>query len=200
MRKFVAAAACVALAACGGTAKDEKPTPDDTATNSASPEPTPSESKEPAPAPKKVVQLTTTGLKAGADAFNYEAGRNEVEAALKTLLGNPTGRGPMEECGAGPMDFTDYAGGVTVNFQDGKLVGWNWGNPRDGDPPAKAEITIAGPVKLGSPRAAVEATPGFERFDDSTLGDEFMINDNLFGFFEAGKVSMLYSGTQCFFR
>ena len=195
MRKFVAAVSLVALAACGGAKEDE---PEPTATETPRSEPTPTATET--PAPEQVVQLTTTGIKAGSEAFLFEAGRNEVEAALKGLLGDPSDRGPMEECGAGPMDFTDYAGGLTVNFQDGKLVGWNWSNPRDGDPPATGEITLAGPAELGTAKATVEAAPGYEAITDSTLGEEFSVNDNLFGFFEAGKVSMLYSGTQCFFR
>lgn len=200
MRQFVAAAACLALMACGGAAEQEAATPDETATATPSPTASTSEDGKAAPAAAKAVKLTTTGLTAGSEAFLFEAGRNEVEAALKPLLGDPTDRGPMEECGAGPMDFTDYAGGVTVNFQDGKLVGWNWRSPQDGDQPAKVDITVAGPAQLGTPRASVEAASGFAMFEESTLGDEFQINDNLFGFFEAGKVSMLYSGTQCFFR
>lgn len=199
MRLIVVAAALAGLAACGG-AKDAEPAPEKTATAGTQPEASSSPDAKPAEVGNKAVKLTTTGLEAGSEAFLFEAGRNEVEAALKPLLGNPTDRGPMEECGAGPMDFTDYAGGVTVNFMDGKLAGWNWRSPQDGDKPAIAKITVAGPAQVGTPRATVEAAPGFEMFVDSTLGDEFQINDNLFGFFEAGEVSMLYSGTQCFFR
>lgn len=206
MRQLVAVAACVALAACGGSKDDETPerTEDVAATATPSPSAAPTEAEtetnadEPAVAPSLV--LTRTGLVVGKAAFDFEAGQPQVEAALKTLMGDPVSSGPMPECGAGPMSFADYGGGIAVNFQDGKLVGWNLSSPRDGDEPAKAGISVEGPTQLGSTRAAVESQPGFAMFEDSTLGEEFQLGDDLFGFFEEGKVSMLNSGTQCFFR
>ena len=42
--------------------------------------------------------------------------------------------------------------------------------------------------------------PGFAMIEGSTLGEEFMVGDELAGFFEDGAVVMLYAGTQCFFR
>lgn len=200
MRQLVAAAALVALAACGGSGGKDEPASDDAATSSAAPDKASTDGKGADAAATKVVELTTAGLTAAGNTLNFEAARTDVEGAVQPLLGDPTDSGSMEECGAGAMDFTDYAGGLTLNFMDAKLVGWNWRSPQDGDAPAKGEITVAGSASLGTSRATVEGLPGFEMFADSTLGDEFQIGDALFGFFEAGKVSMLYSGTQCFFR
>ena len=53
---------------------------------------------------------------------------------------------------------------------------------------------------VGTDRAQVEAMGGFSMIEGSTLGDEFVLGEELAGFFEDGKVSMLYAGTQCFFR
>lgn len=202
MRHFVAAAACVALVACGGSKDEETPEPVETvpATTAPAPTPSPSETTEPEPVAKKGLELTTGGLVAGDAIVNYNARRTSVEDAVTALMGQPVRRAENGECGAGPMKFTDYPGGVTFSFQDDKLVGWNWRSPHDGDTAASVPIKAQGPAQLGTPRATVEAASGFQMFDDSTLGDEFQLSENLFGIFEAGKVSMLYSGTQCFFR
>ena len=161
---------------------------------SASPEPKVS---EPETAPRVI--LTAKGLRSGSEALLFNAGRSEVETALTSVLGKPNDRSNNDECGAGRMEFTDFDGGLTVNFQEGRLVGWNWRSAQDGDAPAKAEISTDTAAQLGNPRASVEVASGFDVFEESTLGDEFSIGD-LYGFFEEGKVSMLYAGSQCFFR
>lgn len=98
------------------------------------------------------------------------------------------------------MEFTDFAGGLTINFQNGTLVGWNWRLPQDGDMPATADISAIGDVQLGTSRDEAESVTGFSTIAESTLGEEFALGDRMGGFFDAEVVSMLYSGTQCFFR
>jgi hypothetical protein len=150
---------------------------------------------------ENVVDLRPDGLAAGAEAFYFAAGRSEVEGALARTLGEPAGRSSNGECGAGPIDFTDFPGGLAVHFQQGRLVGWNWRRPQDGDTAAKATIRLAdGDVGIGSPRAAAQAIAGFARITESTLGEEFSLGPSVGGFIENDAVSMLYSGTQCFFR
>ncbi len=153
-----------------------------------------------APVAANAVELRADGLAAGAESFFFAAGKAEVEAALAKALGPVLRSGENGECGAGPMTFTDYAGGLTAHFQDGKLVGWNWHLPQDGDRAASGTIGLAGTVQLGAPRAAIEAAAGFAKVEDSTLGEEFMISDTLGGFITGDRVEMLYAGTQCFFR
>ncbi len=55
-------------------------------------------------------------------------------------------------------------------------------------------------MQLASPRAIVEAAPGFAKVEASTLGEEFALGQNIGGFIAGDKVEMLYGGTQCFFR
>jgi hypothetical protein len=147
-----------------------------------------------------VVELRSEGLSAGAEAFFFAAGQNEVEAALAKTLGAKLRSGDNEECGAGPMTFTDFAGGLTVHFQDGGLVGWNLHAAQDGDTAANGTVKLVGDVQLGSARAVVEAAPGFAAVEGSTLGEEFALGEAIGGFIEADHVEMLYAGTQCFFR
>ncbi len=139
------------------------------------------------------VSLGREGLSAGSESFFYAAGENEVKAALAASLGEATEIGSMPECGAGPMEFASYPGGLTVNFQNGSLAGWNLDE-------ASQNIKVAVGTNVGMTRAEIEADPNFSLIADSTLGEEFIISGELAGFIEDDQVSMLYSGVQCFFR
>jgi hypothetical protein len=150
-------------------------------------------------APANVVELRSDGLAAGAEAFFFAAGQIEVEAALAKAVGPALRSGSNEECGAGPITFTDFSGGLTAHFQEGRLVGWNWHLAQDGDLPGKGTVRLVGDVQLGSPFSVVQAAPGYSAFE-STLGQEFVLGDKIGGFVEGVKVTMLYAGTQCFFR
>lgn len=146
------------------------------------------------------VELRGDGLSAGSEAFYFAAGQTEVEAALAKALGASLRSGENAECGAGPITFTDFAGGLTAHFQEGRLVGWNWHAPQDGDKPATGTVALSGKVQIGSPRAEAEAASGFAKVEGSTLGEEFALGQNIGGFIAGEKVEMLYAGTQCFFR
>jgi len=155
---------------------------------------------EEAPVAANAVALRPDGLTAGAESFYFAAGKAEVEAALAKALGAALRSGENPECGAGPITFTDYAGGLTAHFQEGRLVGWNLHLPQDGDRAASGTIAVAGTVQLGSARSVVEGAPGFAKVEGSTLGEEFALGDKLGGFITGDRVEMLYAGTQCFFR
>jgi hypothetical protein len=181
----------VLLAACNNGSEAEKG--EAAATATATPAPT-------AEAAASVVELRGEGLVAGPEAFYFEAGQKEVETALAKALGKALRTDSNAECGAGPITFTDYAGGLTAHFQEGKLVGWNWHAPQDGDTAPTGTVKAAGTVQLASGRGVVEAAPGFARDDGSTLGEEFSIGEGIGGFITDNRVEMLYAGTQCFFR
>lgn len=147
------------------------------------------------------VDLRADGLSAGPEAFYFAAGRSEVEAALTRALGEATARTSNAECGAGPVEFTDFPGGLAAHFQQGRLVGWNWRALQDGDAAPAGTIRLAsGNVAIGAPRAAAEQTAGFALITTSTLGEEFSLGPSIGGFLENDAVAMLYAGTQCFFR
>jgi hypothetical protein len=144
-----------------------------------------------------LVALHGEGLVAGAESFYFAAGRNEVETALTKVLGEPVSTSTNDECGAGPMNVTSYRGRLMVNFQDGSLVGWNIGTAPEGE---ADKIQIDADAVIGMPADELSKVPGFAPFEGSTLGEEFALSDRLGGFVEDGAVSMLYAGTQCFFR
>lgn len=148
-----------------------------------------------------VVELRGEGLSAGAEAFYFAAGQKEVEAALARVLGPAMRSGANPDCPAGPITFTDFPGGLTAHFQEGRLVGWNWHQPQDGDAPGRGGLRLSGSkVALASPRAVAEAAPGFAPIAGSTLGEEFALGEKIGGFIKDDAVEMLYAGTQCFFR
>ena len=142
--------------------------------------------------PNEVV-LKGDGLVAGPEAFYFAAGRNEVEAAIARAIGKASVTGENAECGAGPIAYSTFSGGLTVHFQNGNLVGWNWRKEAD-------FIRLSGDLRVGMPRAGIEAKSGFSMIEDSTLGEEFALGGAVGGFIEGDEVSMLYAGTQCFFR
>ncbi|GMN03581.1 aspartate-semialdehyde dehydrogenase [Erythrobacter sp. MTPC3] len=139
------------------------------------------------------VLLRADGITAGTDAFYFAAGQTEVEAALARTLGDASETGELGECGAGAMDFAKFPDGLTVNFQNGSLVGWYWDEPSE-----KLELTNE--INVGDPRAEIEGERGYSPIEDSTLGEEFAIGDRIGGFIADDAVSSLYAGTQCFFR
>ena len=153
-----------------------------------------------APLAANAVELRGEGLAVGSEAFYFAAGQKEVEAALTKALGPSLRSGENRECGAGPITFTDFAGGLTAHFKNGRFVGWNWHGAQDGDPAATGTIKLAGGLQIGSARSVIEAAPGFAAVENSTLGEEFALGDKIGGFVEGDVAEMLYAGTQCFFR
>ena len=108
------------------------------------------------------VVLRGQGLVAGPEAFYFSAGRNEVEAALLPILGEPTERSENPECGVGAMQFSEYPDGLIINFQRGNLVGWN---SRD----KVGASRVQGDVQIGSTRAEAQEAKGFAAIPASTL-------------------------------
>lgn len=144
------------------------------------------------------VQLRTDGLVAGVERFYFAAGRNEVDGALTSVIGEPFATASNEECGAGPLEMTRFRGGLMVQYERGYLVGWIFERDERGSSPS---ISVAGDVQLGTPLVEAEAADGFVLIENSTLGTEFTLGDKMGGLVgEDGKVSALYSGKQCFMR
>ncbi|MDY7099088.1 MAG: aspartate-semialdehyde dehydrogenase [Pseudomonadota bacterium] len=183
MRAILAGMACLAIAACdsGGV-------------------PPPGQEPLRASAPQveaDAVELRADGLVAGTEAFYFAAGQREVETALTAVLGEPETTTQNKECGAGPLSFTAFPGGLSVHFQNGSLAGWNVSTP---DQPIESDIKVVGDVQIGTQRSDAQEADGFAMLEGSTLGEEFSLGDRMGGFIEGDTVTMLYSGTQCFFR
>ncbi|MGN6690909.1 MAG: hypothetical protein ACTHJU_08215 [Sphingopyxis sp.] len=127
--------------------------------------------------------------------------RAEAEEALARVDGKADDRSTNEECGAGPMEFTRFDA-MTLNFQDGKFVGWFLGNENG----ASQYSTMSG-IAIGTTRAKAKQSVSIVDVPDSTLGEEFSIGtgDHVMGgiFAEPGedaKIDALFAGANCFFR
>ena len=60
---------------------------------------------------------------AGAAPFRFGAARADVDAAISEALAIAPGKSRNEECGAGPMDFSQF-GPLQIAYMDGELRGW----------------------------------------------------------------------------
>ena len=120
-------------------------------------------------------------------------------AMAEALLPETAERSTIEECGAGPMQFVKH-GGLTLNMQDGKFVGWYLEDA--------SKLTTMDGIGLGTRRSEIEKSRALEMLEDSTLGDEFALGTledaQMFGFLDGrganAKVTALYAGLNCFFR
>ena len=145
--------------------------------------------------------LLPNGLSQGADhSISFGADKEQLVAMLKRV--GAVDQNANEECGAGPMDFVTLpSAGLTVNFQDDKLVGWFL----DG---TVTTLKTKEGIGIGSTRAELEKAMAIEMQPDSTLGIEFYAprpDGGFIGGFLTGdgmdaKVESLYAGTNCFFR
>lgn len=98
-----------------------------------------------------------------------------------------------EECGAGPIQFAQFADGIQLLFQGETFQGWFLREPG---------LTTVNGIGVGSTRAALNEAFTVEMVPDSTLGFEFTAGE-LGGFLTAdgaaGTVESLYAGLTCFF-
>lgn len=145
--------------------------------------------------------LQADGVAQG-ESMDFPYGTEKLQVITMLELFGPVSENTNEECGAGPMDFlSSSATGLTLNFQEGQLVGWFF------DGHGKSTRT-AQDISVGSTRAALEVAMPIELQTDSTLGIEFFSDfgdDGFIGGFLTGEgegatVESLYAGTNCFFR
>ncbi|PKP87034.1 MAG: hypothetical protein CVT78_07765 [Alphaproteobacteria bacterium HGW-Alphaproteobacteria-17] len=201
MRNMTALAMVALLAAC-------KPAPEKTpaATETAAP-PVPEAKADGPAAATTAVSLDGEGLRfidkssGKASLLAFGVARAQAEAALANVAGKEDDRSTSDECGAGPMQFTRYDA-MTLNFQDGRFVGWFLGN----EPGARAYSTMSG-IAIGTTRAKAGESASIVDVEDSTLGEEFSIGtgDNVVGGMfaapgDTAKIDALFAGVNCFFR
>ncbi len=127
------------------------------------------------------------------------AGRNR---ARERIAGKEDDRSTNAECGAGSMEFTRYDA-MTLNFQDGKFIGWFLGN----EPGARAYSTMRAALRSvrRAPRRRKRSRSSIWR--TASLGEEFSIGsgDNVIGGMfaapgDAARIDALFAGANCFFR
>ena len=131
-----------------------------------------------------------------ATVLNFGDPQERVVEQLTMVFGGPQ-FGTNEECGVGPMEFATFDQFV-ANFQDDSFVGWMVNGPSE-------RATFTGPqgVTLGMAAADLKKLPTYDAFDDSTLGEEFLIGGEempVSGLVEDSQVAVLWGGADCNFR
>ena len=128
---------------------------------------------------------------------NFGMARDVVVPMVSAALGKPTGTGTNSECGQGPMEMVDFKGGLNLEFQDGKFVGW------DVDGREKGGYTTMNGIGIGSTLKDLRAAFGEVTVENSSLGDEFSAGD-LGGLLTSLKpdatITHLWAGSTCQFR
>mgnify|MGYP003627008632 CR=1 FL=1 len=193
----------IAMVALGLSACGSGETIADPARSAAESKPPASDEPVAATEAKVVIALDGEGLRL----VNSETGRVRLlafgsdravtEAALAVPLGQPGERSSNEECGTGPMDFSDF-GDFTANFQDGAFVGWFL---RDGD--KNSVLSTMSGVGIGTTKGEMAQSLTVEMDEESTIGTEFHAA-GLSGLLESeaadAKVTDLWAGANCIFR
>lgn len=178
----------LALAACG---QSESSTPREGSASTSAPT-----AGSAAAVGKAKIIVDANGVGTKGAPLQFGAERTAVDAALAKAFGSQPQTSRNEECGAGPMDFSQY-GPLQVGYQDGKLAGWFL---RKGEGVVTSDGVAPGVTTMES--------LGLERQVqklDTTLEGEFQYTaadyGTITGFAEPdGTITGLAAGVTCFFR
>ena len=186
MKRALLIALPFALVACGGP--EDSANPDEPVADVASVD-------ERIADAKLVVSADGVGAR-GSEPLRFGATREEVDAMAAQAFGSEGEESSNEECGAGPMDFSQY-GPLQLAFLDGKFAGWFL---REGDAVATSDGVRPGVSTL-------DALKGERQVQelDTTLEGEFKYTTADYGTItgfadEAGNIDALQAGVSCFFR
>lgn len=150
------------------------------------------------------VVVNANGLVDGASgsrgSVRFGAARAEVDALVKNALKAESEQSSNAECGAGPMEFSDF-GPLQIAYQDGKFVGWYLAN-------GGGDVVTSDGVAPGIAMAQLKEWRPVRIITDSTLEGEFEYHTRdggmITGFFEGsqndGRIVALQAGLNCFFR
>ena len=182
IRKSFLIALPLALAACG---QSEKPSEQEASPSSASPS---------LDGAKIVVDANGVGAKGAPMGFG--TARKDVDQTLETAFGAAPNTSRNEECGAGPMEFSEF-GPLQVGYQDGKLAGWFL---RSGEGVVTSDGIAPGVTTMEDLRVERQVQEL-----DTTLEGEFQYTSadygTITGFAEPdGTITGLAAGVTCFFR
>lgn len=152
----------------------------------------------------ETVELTLSGtglaVSGGEGAIlAFGSPRETAEEVVAAILGDAISRQSNEECGAGPMQFSAFAEGLTLNFQDDALVGWFLSDDADGT------LATDKGIGLSSVIGDFESAHLASRIEESTLGIEAYSESDGIGALiadgaEGETITDMYAGTNCFFR
>ncbi|MEG9267998.1 hypothetical protein [Qipengyuania sp. Mu-71] len=184
IRRALLLALPLALAACGQS--EPAPEPVETASSAASVD-----------LSDVLIVVDANGLGAkDAQPLRFGAPRAEVDQAIETAFGAAPGTSSNEECGAGPMEFSQF-GPLQIAYMDGSFAGWFL---REGEGMATSDGVRPGETTFADLKRERQV-----RELDTTLPGEFQYTTadygTITGFAEDGEtVTALQAGISCFFR
>lgn len=135
--------------------------------------------------------LDSRGIQPSVTQLRIDFGRAQV--GVIDTVSRLLDEGPQEivtntECGAGPVTAASWEDGLTLNFQDGRFVGWVNTDPG---------LTATGGLRPGQPRLEMPQAS----FSVTSLGTEFSRSEVYGLLTEADEaVRVVWAGTTCFFR
>ncbi|MBP7704972.1 MAG: hypothetical protein KA105_06760 [Caulobacter sp.] len=194
-----AALALLALTACGEQQPADAPPAEATPPASAPPPSTP----VPAPTGKTALSLDPGGLMVvivdtgSTRMLDFGLPKAQTLDIVTRVAGAPSPETTNSECGAGPMQFVEYPGGLTLLFQDDRFAGWSADRHSAGK-----QSTMNG-VGVGSTRSQLVAAYAGANIEETTLGQEFNaggLSGILSGTGADAKVETLWAGASCVFR
>lgn len=141
--------------------------------------------------------LVLTAADAAPDFIPFGHAAADVNRIAGHYWWKPLDRGRMEECGAGPLDFTTYPNGVVLYFDYGVFAGWAMGQRAE----ARA---VPGDLAIGITTRTLREVFGDIAITKTSLGSEFMAGTDLYGVLsgpaEDDQLLSLWSGVSCVFR
>ncbi|GAA3920436.1 hypothetical protein [Luteimonas lutimaris] len=201
------ASAALLLAACTRAPAPTDAPPAPPATQAATPAPHEPASPPPAASPAPAAQLALSGdgltfvTATGATRhLLFGTPAEQATEAVSRAFGARPEQGHNDECGAGPLDMSNWRNGLTLMAQDGRFVGWSV-HPRPGTSSGTPPGTMAG-IGPGSTRRELESAYAVE-VDETTLGTEFTaggLSGLLDGAGPAASITSLWAGANCVFR
>ncbi len=132
--------------------------------------------------------------------------QSSLMQALAPVRGEADEQGLNEECGAGPLGYAGWHDGLRLQFANDRFAGWSLGSPVEAATRTteKRPTTMAG-IGYRSTWTDVQGPYAVSSVDQTSLGWEFSIGDDLFGLLDSepgdsAHVDLLWSGVTCFFR
>lgn len=150
-------------------------------------------------AARPVINLSGDGLAVvdpaggGGQPITFGVPRDVIIAAVARSRGDAVAEGENAECGAGPMEYANFRGGLVLNFQDAKFAGWSLNKGGD------TGLATAKGIRLGSTRGDLDAAGKVDILHES-LGTQFEL-DGLSGLLDSegagAAITDLWAGATC---
>lgn len=126
--------------------------------------------------------------------FDEEPQDDTLKIAIK-LWGEPSDEGAIEECDAGPLEYSTFDNGLLLYFQADTFVGWTTFD--------KTAAPLRNGFGIGSEVGEAAFFAGEVEIEETSIGYEFW-GDDLSGLASSpdprGLVESYWSGVSCIFR